>query len=133
MIVPYTQHPTFSIAQPLLDIELVHNGRTTPISALVDSGATVNVLPYDVGLNLGLVWEEQDKLVDLGGFIRGIFGYAVIVETIVGQFPPMRLAFVWANESTPTLRPILGQVNFFQTFDVCFYGNRNLFELSLKQ
>ena len=39
---------------PFLPITLLHGDQRLEVSALVDSGATVNVLPHDVGLNLGL-------------------------------------------------------------------------------
>ena len=34
---------------------------------LVDSGAMVNVLPYDVGLQLGVVWDERRANIRLAG------------------------------------------------------------------
>jgi hypothetical protein len=34
---------------------------------LVDSGATVHVLPYDVGLQLGVVWDDRKANMRLAG------------------------------------------------------------------
>ena len=34
---------------------------------LVDSGATVNVLPYEVGLQLDLVWDDRRANIRLAG------------------------------------------------------------------
>ena len=39
----------------------------------------------------------------------------------------MRLAFAWTNSND--LPVILGQVNFFFEFDVCFLRSRLLFEI----
>lgn len=37
------------------------------VVGLVDSGATVNVLPYEVGLRLGATWDEQQAVIQLAG------------------------------------------------------------------
>jgi hypothetical protein len=29
---------------------------------LVDSGATINVLPYEIGLQLGSIWDERKAI-----------------------------------------------------------------------
>ncbi len=42
-------------AMPYLPIRLIHNQQEVLVSALVDSGATLNVLPYDIGQQLGAV------------------------------------------------------------------------------
>ena len=46
-------------ALPYAPITLEREGNFANVSALVDSGAALSVLPYDVGLQLGAVWEEQ--------------------------------------------------------------------------
>ncbi len=40
-------------ALPRRPLRLQQNGRMVEVLGLVDSGATVNVLPYEVGLQLG--------------------------------------------------------------------------------
>ena len=48
----------------------------------------------------------------------------IVVEAAVGQLSPMRLVFAWANsDQVPFL---LGQFNFFQAFDVCFFRTWHL-------
>ena len=37
------------------------------VLGLVDSGATVNVLPYEVGLQLDLVWDDRRANIRLAG------------------------------------------------------------------
>ncbi len=34
---------------------------------LVDSGATVNVLPYELGFQLGGVWDDRKAIIQLAG------------------------------------------------------------------
>jgi hypothetical protein len=53
------------------------------------------------------------------------------VSAIVGKFPAVRLAFAWAK--TDAVPVLLGQVNFFMEFDVCFYRSRLVFEVRPKQ
>jgi len=52
---------------------------------------------------------------------------AVLVSAAVAGFAPVRLAFAWARvDNVPV---ILGQINFFLEFDVCFFRARQLFEV----
>jgi hypothetical protein len=44
---------------PRLPVRLRTDSRAIDVMGLVDSGATVNVLPHDVGLQLGLVWDDR--------------------------------------------------------------------------
>jgi hypothetical protein len=37
--------------------------QTVAVSALLDTGAAVNVLPYDIGLQLGFIWDQQTTTV----------------------------------------------------------------------
>jgi hypothetical protein len=52
---------------PYAPIMLQMGDRKVQVSALIDSGSTLNVLPFDVGLKLGAVWDEQAVPVRLGG------------------------------------------------------------------
>ncbi|QEH31948.1 hypothetical protein OJF2_04150 [Aquisphaera giovannonii] len=45
----------------------------------------------------------------------------------VATFPPTRLVFAWTRSDTVPV--LLGQVNFFMEFDVCFFRSRSEFEL----
>jgi hypothetical protein len=44
---------------PFIPITLIHAQKTLLLDALLDSGSTVNVLPHDIGIALGLSWETQ--------------------------------------------------------------------------
>ena len=52
---------------------------------------------------------------------------AVVVPALIADFPVVRLAFGWVK--TDDMSVILGQVNFFQEFDVCFFRSREVFEV----
>lgn len=103
---------------------------STRVWGLLDTGSAVNVLPYTVGLQLGLVWEQQTTVVYLTGNLARLPARAVILSGQVEPFPPVQLAFAWSqSEEAPV---ILGQVNFFAEFDVCFYGSQSAFEVKPK-
>ncbi len=44
---------------PYLPLTLSFNGQASNIEGLLDTGASVNVLPYEVGAQLGLIWENE--------------------------------------------------------------------------
>jgi hypothetical protein len=46
------------------------------------------------------------------------------------QFKPVQLVFAWTRATNVPL--LLGQVNFFMEFDVCFYCSQLSFEVSPK-
>ena len=54
----------------------------------------------------------------------------VFIMAHVADFIPVRLAFAWSQSDNVPL--ILGQVNFFMEFDICFYRSQLEFEISLK-
>ena len=111
---------------PMLPLTLVGH-QSTSTSALVDSGAAINVLPYSLGLQLGFDWDQQTKVVDLSGNLASFEARVIIVSGVVGNFAPVRLAFAWAK--TDRLSVILGQVNFFLEFEVCFFRAEELFDV----
>lgn len=128
----YTVNPQVPVGMPLIDIQLSSGSKSFVASALVDSGAALNILPFDVGIELGLVWEDQTFPIDLGGVLTGSQAYAVLVEAQITNVRPIQLAFAWVNRSSSEVRTLLGQVNFFQEFDIHFYGNQQLFDVELK-
>jgi hypothetical protein len=129
---PYTSHPTFPVGIPSITIQLRHETTTIPVSAIVDSGASLNILPYDIGLALNLDWHKQTYPLELEGMLRGVRAYGVLLQAEIAPFPPCRLAFAWLEKPSQQVRVLLGQVNFFQEFDVHFYGSQRWFELALK-
>ncbi|MFB2978051.1 hypothetical protein [Microseira sp. BLCC-F43] len=97
----------------------------------LDTGASVNVLPYELGLQLGLIWENETLSVLLAGNLARFEARAVIVDAQVSSFPMVNLAFAWTQAANVPL--ILGQANFFFEFDVCFFRARSEFEIRPKQ
>jgi len=88
--------------------------------------------PYiEADPSLGAVWEHQTIPVQLSGNLADSDARAIILTGTVDQFSPVRLAFAWTrNNEVPV---ILGQVNFFMDFDVCFFRSRSIFEIKPKE
>lgn len=82
---------------PLLPLTLEVAGRSASAVGLLDSGASVNVLPYSVGLNLGLDWNAQASIMQLGGNFAATPTRGVVLQATVGNFAPVRLAFAWTQ------------------------------------
>ena len=112
---------------PRLPIALRHHSDEIEVVGLVDSGATVNVLPYNIGLKLGQIWDERKANIRLTGSLGKQPGIPLIVMARVADYAPVRLAFVWLKDANAPL--ILGQTNFFLEFDVCFYRAMGEFEV----
>ncbi len=54
-------------AVPQLSFTLINGNNSVDVSDLLDTGASVNVLPDNVGIQLGAIWEEQKTSVMLAG------------------------------------------------------------------
>ena len=112
---------------PDLLLGLRYQSRSLPGTGLVDSGASISVLPYSLGLQLGFDWNTQKAHITLGGTLAHVDARGIVVEATVGQLMPVRLALAWASsDQVPFL---LGQFNFFQAFDVYFFRTRGIFEI----
>ncbi len=125
---PYVAHDVSlgnASMAPMLPLTLVGR-KTVAASGLVDSGAAINVLPYSLGVQLGFEWEQQDKEVELSGNLSSVQVRVIVVSAALANFAPVRLAFAWAR--TDEVSMILGQVNFFLEFDVCFFRSRMTFD-----
>jgi hypothetical protein len=122
--------PAFGEASRLPYLPITLQLQRLPVSALLDTGSAVNVLPYEVGLQLGAVWEQQTTSVRLTGNLANQSARVLTVLGTVGTLPSARLVFAWTRAGSVPV--ILGQVNFFMEFDVCFYRSRSLFEVKTK-
>jgi len=94
---------------------------------LVDSGATVNVLPYELGLQLGGVWEDSRAIIQLAGNLSNQPAMPLAAIAQIREFSPVELVFAWSRNSNVPL--ILGQTNFFRNCLASKIGeqkNRNI-------
>jgi hypothetical protein len=112
---------------PYLPMTFNLDGRYLDTEGLLDTGASVNVLPYELGLQIGLIWEDENLSVMLAGNLARFEARAVVIEAQVVSFPQVNLAFAWTQ--APNTPLILGQANFLFEFDVCFSRSRSEFEV----
>lgn len=117
-------------AMPYVPLTLEFDGNVASASALVDSGAALSVMPYNIGVQLGAVWEQQTIPVKLAGNLANSEARALLAIATIGNFAPVRLAFAWTQNNQVPL--ILGQVNFFMEFDVCFFRSQLMLEIKPK-
>lgn len=115
-------------AMPYVPIALQLGGRQVRVSALVDSGASLNVLPFDVGLRLGATWEQQPAAIRLGGNMAESEARGLILIGRIEGLDSVRLAFAWSQSNR--IPVILGQTNFFLEFDVRFCRSQLFFEVA---
>ena len=123
---------TFGVpdALPQLPLSLSYRESAIEVIALLDTGASVNVLPYSVGVQLGAIWDEQTTFVTLAGNLATIEARGLLISAQISNFSPVRLVFAWSlSDDVPLL---LGRMNFFLEFDVCFYRSRLMFEIRPK-
>ena len=111
----------------MLSVRLARHDRSIVADGLLDTGAVVNVMPYRLGLALGASGEQQQTVVHLAGNLAMLEAWALLVVATVELFTPVLLAFAWTKSSDVPL--LLGQVNFFQAFDVCFFRSELAFEM----
>ena len=125
-----TNSEGLSSSMPYLPIKLNYREHSVESMALLDTGASVNVLPYEIGLELGAVWEEQTVPIQLSGNLARMEARGLVLSANIAEFPPVLLAFAWTQSREAPL--ILGHMNFFAEFDVCFYRADLAFELRPK-
>ena len=115
---------------PYLPLTLRNGNKSLEVMALLDTGASVNVLPYEIGLQLGAVWEEQTVQIALSGNLANNEARGVVLSGKVANFTPILLAFAWTQSNDAPV--ILGHMNFFAEFNVCFYRHELAFEVCPK-
>jgi hypothetical protein len=120
-----------SSVMPYLPITLSNGSNSIEVMALLDTGASVNVLPYEIGLQLGLIWEQQTVAIQLSGNLAHNEARGLVLSGTVAQFSPILLAFAWTRSTDVPI--ILGHLNFFAEFNVCFFRHELAFEICLRE
>jgi hypothetical protein len=120
-----------SIIMPYIPLTLALGDRSVEVTALLDSGASVSVIPYEIGLELGGIWADLTLSIPLAGNLAQSDSRALLASASVAHFPLVDLGFAWSERSDIPI--ILGHMNFFREFDVCFYSSRSEFEVQPKR
>ena len=66
--------------RPYLPLTLIDQRSSVTASDLLDTGASVNLLPYLVGIELGYVWERQTTALSLTGNLPQYEARVVLVQ-----------------------------------------------------
>ncbi|MEH2403693.1 hypothetical protein [Nostoc sp.] len=112
---------------PRIPLVLIRENHRIEANGLVDSGATVNVMPYELGLQLGGIWDERKAIIQLAGNLSTQPAMPFFARAEISDFTPVELVFAWVGSLYAPL--ILGQTNFFLKFDICFYRSKLEFEI----
>jgi hypothetical protein len=112
---------------PYLPITLSSGKNSIEVMALLDTGASVSVIPYEIGIQLGAIWENQTLIIPLGGNLAQSEARGLALLGTVSTFPSTQLVFAWSQSTEVPV--ILGHMNFFAEFNVCFYRHESAFEL----
>jgi hypothetical protein len=116
-----------SSVMPYLPLTLTNGSFSVEVMALLDTGASVNVLPYEIGVQLGAVWENQTVSIPLSGNLANSEARGLVLSGTIASFSPVLLAFAWTQAQDVPV--ILGHMNFFAEFNVCFYRHELAFEV----
>jgi hypothetical protein len=120
-----------SLTMPYLPLTFTLGTQSIEVNGLLDTGASVNVLPYDLGLQLGAVWEDQTVSIELAGNLAHCSARGLVISASIAHFSPVLLAFAWTQARDVPV--ILGHMNFFSEFNVCFYQSQLTFEVHPKE
>ena len=88
LVVPYITNSRFAdddIARPFLPVSLGFGGHEIKELAMVDSGADVCVLPRQVGVDLGALWEEQNEVLGLSGLTENLESRSITVSLSIRE------------------------------------------------
>lgn len=77
--------------RPYLPFSLIYQETTVGSTGLLDTGASVNVLPYSLGIELGYEWERQTTALSLTGNLAQYEARVVLAQAVIGQFDPVQL------------------------------------------
>ena len=59
---------------PRVTLSLFPNNGQPDVTGLVDSGATINVLPYHMGIQLGKIWDDRKAYIKLASNLGKFMG-----------------------------------------------------------
>lgn len=119
---------------PLLRLTLQYRRRSLDATGVVDSGASISVVPYYLGLALGAVWDEGLQPFPVAGTLGMSEGLGIRLSArhprLNGGYP-LDLVFAWVRSDEMPI--VFGQMSFFLEFDICFYRSLECFDVHRRQ
>ena len=113
---------------PFLPVRLALGSRFVDVMALIDSGATISSIPYDLGQAFGLNWHALTQPLAVGGAHGSVPAKRLDLMTTIGSLPPRLLVYAWVNTNNYPL--VLGSADFFFNYDVHLCRRHKYFEIS---
>jgi len=115
--------------RPLLPVTLHSRHNSVDTWGLLDIGADMNMMPFAIGMELGLSWERLAQEFELLSLAGSSPAKAVAVDLAIRPWPRLKMAFAWSTAIESVV--ILGQWNFFEMVDVCFSRRQGKTRLEL--
>lgn len=88
----YQKIDAFSM-MPIIPLRLEHGVSEINTEALIDSGASVNVMPYQIGLD----WNACPVGTSLAGNLSAKETRLVVVQAFIADLSKVKLGFVWVK------------------------------------
>ena len=122
------QDPTRPFRRPYLIVRLINGDRHKDVISLVDSGADVCLFHSDIGRMIGIEIEAAPELACKG--VSGVNEVAYLhrVDLEVRGLSSITLDVGFTN-SMAAGTGLLGQLGFFEQFQINFQLSQNFFEL----
>jgi len=111
-----TEYISDFIARPFLPVTIRYGQAEIQTMALLDSGADINVLPYQLGLELGADWDTPSVIEDLQGLGGGVEAKRIVADLHVESWPSTRQILAWARDDG--IAELLDQWSLFEMLDV---------------
>ncbi len=128
MKIPYLE-VSRGIFAPIITLEFWIGERWMACEAYVDSGATYSIFHADVAALLGIIYQKGRKIfvkVGDGGLIP-VYLHRLLVRFANVEFN----AVIGFSESLGVGFNLLGRVDFFERFRVCFNDKEKVIETTL--
>jgi predicted aspartyl protease len=113
--------------EPCLTVTLSNSGNTVTVTGLVDSGCTVTLVEASLAIALGIDLSICPKT-KVGGVGGKVDGWMSEIDFIVEGFAKAFSSPVIFVENLP-VSTLLGQLNFFEAFNIHFQKSKYLFTL----
>ncbi len=108
---------------PYIPLTLSYAEHTIQCNGLIDSGATHGLMPYQVGLNLGLSWEKQTLNLPEEDSFKGIPAVGIRIFGRIKPFPPIPLVFAWWKSNEKGAKTQRRRKIFISGFFLCVFAS----------
>lgn len=116
-----------TVFRPIVPVTIMYRQKLVQFAALVDSGADFNVFHGDIAVYLGIKLTAGSKRT-IGGISGQIKGYEHSVRLKIDKYT-FRSKIIFSNQLPDNALAVLGNVGFFDRFEVTFDYAKRSFDL----